>query len=39
MGGLKQTEPGLYHLWVYAQDAQGKVVTQAWLPGCGWEIY
>jgi hypothetical protein len=32
MGGLKLTEPGLYHLWVYALDAQGKVVTQAWLP-------
>ena len=32
MGGLKLTEPGLYHLWVYAQNAQGKVVTQAWLP-------
>jgi hypothetical protein len=32
MGGLKLREAGLYHLWVYAQDAAGKVVMEAYLP-------
>jgi hypothetical protein len=32
MGGLKLRDPGLYHLWVYAQDSAGKVVMEAYLP-------
>ena len=32
LGGLRLEDAGLYHLWIYAKDAGGKVVSEGYLP-------
>ena len=32
LGGLKLEDAGLYHLWIYAKDTGGKVVSEGYLP-------